>query len=55
MTFHTHEYNTPFLNEHKRMPTAKQDGIEVWLKEQIAYLESIDRTTAFGGRMSVSL
>jgi hypothetical protein len=35
---------TPFLAEHKRRPTAKQDGIAAWLKDQVAYLETIQRT-----------
>ena len=34
----------PFLAEHKRRPTAKRDGIAAWLRDEIAYLESINRT-----------
>ncbi len=43
---------TPFLAEHKRLPTAKRDGIAVWLREQIAYLESIGRTEFGDGCLS---
>lgn len=43
---------TPFLAEHHRRPTAKRDGIAAWLKEQIAYLESIGRTEFGEGSLS---
>jgi hypothetical protein len=43
---------TPFLREHHRLPTVKQDGIVAWLKEQVAYLESIDRTEFGDGCLS---
>lgn len=35
---------TAFLAEHKRRPTAKRDGIAAWLKDEIEYLEQIERT-----------
>jgi hypothetical protein len=41
----------PFLREHKRRPTAKRDGIVVWLTDEIAYLESIGRTEYGNGRL----
>lgn len=44
--------STPFLAEHHRMSTVKQDGIDVWLKEQISYLESIGRTEFGDGCLS---
>lgn len=34
----------PFLREHKRAPMVSRDGLQAWLTDQIAYLESIDRT-----------
>ncbi len=42
----------PFLAEHKRRPTAKRDGIAAWLRDEIAYLESIDRTEYGNGALS---
>ena len=42
----------PFLSEHKRRPTAKRDGIGAWLKDEIAYLESIQRTERGEGALS---
>lgn len=40
---------TPFLREHKRRPNVKQDGLTVWLEDQIAYLETLqDRRIKFG-------
>jgi len=38
---------TPFLAEHKRRPTAKQDGIKAWLQDQVDFLQTI-RLTDFG-------
>lgn len=35
---------TPFLVQHKRRPTAKQDGIETWIQDEIDCLESIARS-----------
>lgn len=42
----------PFLAEHKRRPTAKRDGIGAWLRDEIAYLESIDRTEHGNGALA---
>lgn len=39
---------TPFLRKHKRRPSIKQDGLAVWLEDQIAYLETIQSRTKFG-------
>jgi hypothetical protein len=35
---------TSFLMQHKRRPTARQDGIAAWLKDEIEYLEGVART-----------
>ena len=35
---------TSFLAKHKRLPTAKQDGIAAWLRDEIEYLEGNGRT-----------
>lgn len=42
----------PFLAEHKRRPTAKRDGIAAWLRDEIAYLESIRRTEFGDGALA---
>jgi hypothetical protein len=42
----------PFLAEHKRRPTVKRDGIVAWLTDEIAYLESIERTEFGDGSLS---
>lgn len=42
----------PFPAEHKRRPTAKRDGIGAWLRDEIAYLESIDRTEHGNGALA---
>jgi hypothetical protein len=38
---------TSFLREHKRNPSVQRDGIAVWLRDQIEFLESI-KLTEFG-------
>ena len=43
---------TAFLAEHKRRPTARQDGISAWLRDQIEYLEDIERTPFGDGSLS---
>lgn len=42
----------PFLAEHKRRPTAKKDGIAAWLRDEIAYLESIELTEHGNGALA---
>ena len=48
----TEPWMTTFLRENKRRPTAKRDGIAAWLREEIEYLESIDRTECGNGSLS---
>jgi hypothetical protein len=43
---------TPFLAEHKRRPSAKRDGIAAWLKDHIAWLESIEITPYGDGALA---
>jgi len=43
---------TSFLRENKRSPSIKHDGIAVWLRDQIEYLEAIGRTSFGEGTLS---
>jgi hypothetical protein len=43
---------TSFLAQHHRRPTAKQDGMAAWLREQIEYLETIELTPYGAGSLS---
>ena len=42
----------PFLAKHKRRPRARRDGIAAWLRDEIGWLESIDRTEHGDGAMA---
>jgi hypothetical protein len=52
MSESTYKVAEPFLREHKRRPTVARDGIVAWLKDEIAYLESIARTEFGDGSLS---
>jgi hypothetical protein len=43
---------TSFLREHKRNPSVQRDGIAVWLRDQIEWLESIDLTRFGDGSLA---
>lgn len=45
-------WQTNFVREHKRSPTARRDGVAVWLRNEIEYLESITRTDFGDGSLS---
>ena len=43
---------TSFIWENCRCPTARRDGIVAWLKNEIEYLEGIERTRFGDGSLS---
>jgi hypothetical protein len=43
---------TSFLREHKRNPSVQRDGLAVWLRDQIEYLESVELTSYGDGSLA---
>ncbi len=50
--FRVSEWSTTFRSQHNRSPSAQQDGIAAWLRDEIEYLDKIVLTSFGEGALS---